>query len=141
MELTGRWIGETQGTQTLLHHWAFVQQGQSLNVYTRWAGESKLENFFALTKPDNNTTFTLKTGHGDFEASLINSQSFIVPKWVWVQEGDKLIPKFDVIFHRRDSGVQELYYSILLHLLLFVRGFLQVSGLGKSFKDPLLLIL
>jgi hypothetical protein len=138
--LTGRWLGETEGTETLLHFWALVQKGNYLNIYTRWEGETHLEIFAALVKPENNS-FTLETGHGKFEATLINSQRFIIPKWVWVQEGNKFIPKYDVVFYKRDGGTRELYYGVLLHVLLFIRGFLHMSGLCNFFKDPLLLIL
>jgi hypothetical protein len=79
MNLTGRWIGETQGCKTESHYWLLAQQGNMLNIYTRWESESHLRKFSEWVILGNNS-FTIETVQGDFEAVLTNSQSFTVPK-------------------------------------------------------------
>lgn len=139
MNLTGRWIGETQGCKTELHYWLLVQQGNTLSLYTRWEGELHLRKFSEWVILGNNS-FTIETRQGDFEAALTSPQSFTVPKWVPEWEDNKPIPKYDVVFQRKDTGIKQMAYRMLISFLVSIRTAMRLFGLSNVFSDPVLLI-
>ncbi|HSD83005.1 MAG TPA: hypothetical protein VLG46_04065, partial [Anaerolineae bacterium] len=61
MNLTGRWIGQTQEKDTERHMWLFVQRGQHFDLYTRWESEY------------------LWRAH--FKGDMLESKHFIISSW------------------------------------------------------------
>jgi hypothetical protein len=139
MNLAGRWIGETQGCETPSHHWVIVQQGNLIDIYTRWDYQSHLD-LFAVDVPLKSNSFTLRTPYGDFEAVLANPNRFMICKWVFDTDGEEVVPKHDVLFQRKDGGVKRAIYALLLNFLLSGRTATRMFGLANVFIDPILLL-
>jgi hypothetical protein len=139
MDLTGRWIGKTVGHETRTHYWLIVQQGYSLTIYTRWENENHLHlHCDHMILQDNQ--FVIPTDDGNHEAIITNPSSFTVSKWVHTIENDIAIGEYDVLFQRRESGLQLLYSRLLIAFLLSFRTMLLMFGLSRVVNDPVLLI-
>lgn len=139
MNLTGRWIGETQGCETRTHHWVIIQRGNYLNLYTRWEDEPHLQHIFeSILSQDN--SFTIHTSYGDFLALITEKQGFIVHQWVFKQIENYMVPAYDVVFRRKDNGFKIVIYRLWFQFLLFVRTINRSLGTRIAQNDPFLLI-
>ncbi len=139
MNLTGRWIGQTQGKEGPLHYWLIVQHGNSIDLYTRWDFEPHLA-IYAKWLPLQGNSFFIETCYGETEASVTHPTRFLVPKWVCERDGDYLIPTYDVVFNRLDKGFHQIRYRILIGLLTSLKTVGHLFGLHKIFDDPMILL-
>lgn len=99
--LRGRWIGETQGCDSLAHIWDITVQGLLVRIETRWEGEERAERMtgrLQITPPG----FAL----GDVRAMLIDPQHFWIPGWDTPDTRGGQGPAYDVVFSR--PGLAEL---------------------------------
>jgi hypothetical protein len=108
MNLTGRWIGETQGSETQRRRWVIIQQGGRLKVLTRWDSELGW-GCYPGSKAVGDHAFVVTTGWGDYRATPQGDGSLIVSRWV--------ADTHDVVFRRQDAGAKHLCATIILRAL------------------------
>lgn len=103
-DLTGVWVGETQGKATPLHRWIVVQRGHVLTFHTRYSTQLKYARFEGTMAPDGQS-FSIITADEVYEVPLTDGDQFMVPMWVCKRKGRDLIPTYSVRFRRRETGI------------------------------------
>ena len=126
VNLTGRWIGETQGCETQSHHWVIVQRGIFLDIYTRWESEAALMFFGCCWKMPDGQPLVIPTADGAYQAEMQDANTFLIYNWV----GNT----YNALFRRKDTGVKRIYYQVLLNVLITMRN----RNLRRSMKGILL---
>ncbi len=129
MNLTGRWIGETQGLCTEEHHWTIIQQGARLNLYTRWESEPRL-SLYSPWLTLHEQSFVVETARGDHQAQIQTQDSFIVLEWI--------DDSYNVLFRRQDLGLKRVMYQLLLKVLVMIRDSRLRYCWNRSAIDPVL---
>jgi hypothetical protein len=128
VNLTGRWIGQTQGLSTPFHHWFIYQRGKNVHIFARWKEEGVINHFQGWAVKDEGR-FHIHA-RGDVRVSLQNDYSFIVPGWVGrfdEPEDDEEHRTYDVVFYRRDRGWKKFGYNLWIRL--FTYSYSLVAGL------------
>jgi hypothetical protein len=139
MNLTGRWIGETQEKNTERHRWLFVQRGQRLDIYTRWEFEDLWQARFTGDLLENNNLAIACSGEGH-QGIVTDSGQVIIYKWLGEQMGEQWVPTYDVVFLRQDNGVKRQVYNFLINALIFAKTVGKTFGLQRVFYDPVILL-
>lgn len=139
MNLTGRWIGQTQGKETERHRWLFVQHGQHLDLYTRWEYEHLWHAHFEGDVLDSNHIAIACSGE-DRYGTVTDSSQVSIHKWLWEQEGEQWVPTYDVVFLRQDNGFKKHTYSLLINILILIKVVGKIFGLQRVFYDPIILL-
>jgi hypothetical protein len=98
---TGRWIGETQGSDSPAHVWEISQRGRYLTIETRWEGQTSVARMAGEALADEQA-FVL----GEKKAVLVDAQHFIIRGWDTNDIRNDTGPDYDVIFSR--PGIAEL---------------------------------
>ncbi len=135
VNLTGRWIGETQGAKTEAHHWVIKQQGRTLTFYTKWEKERHLKPLYIALMDEEGWTFYYK--QINLRARLIDADHFVISKWVGYTINGEFTPYHDVAFQRRDEGIKRVYYWILINMMVSLKTGLWLYGLGRFIGDPM----
>jgi hypothetical protein len=105
-KFVGRWIGHTQGVASPAHVWEITQvTRRRLHILTRWEDGREIARFPADLVP-NEAAFELELPQRTVQATLVDSQHFIIPEWDTNDiRGDAGLD-YDVVFSR--PGLAEL---------------------------------
>ncbi|MGQ0604184.1 MAG: hypothetical protein ACT4QE_21080 [Anaerolineales bacterium] len=105
-KFVGRWIGHTQGVVSPAHVWEITQAGRGrLHIVTRWEEGREIARFQAELA-SNEAAFELKLPKRLVQATLVDSQHFIIPEWDTNDIRADAGPDYDVVFSR--PGLAEL---------------------------------
>ncbi len=105
-KFAGRWIGHTQGAASPAHLWEIApSKPGTLTINTRWEDGREIARFEAKVV-DDGTALELTLPKRRVQATLVDSQHFIVPEWDTNDIRNDTGPDYDVVFSR--PGLAEL---------------------------------
>lgn len=98
IDLTGMWLGETQGRVTARHEWFIEHHDTFAIIRTRWTGEKSFARYSATIISSERLLF-LHPGEG--RTIRYDFYGFTVPHWVGTYDNGTLNYIYDVVFRRR----------------------------------------
>jgi hypothetical protein len=95
-DLTGFWIGETQGKYTRVHEWLLTQRGERLFIQTRWAGERGRVNYTGRVLADQRAIRLESAGY----IARTTGHIFVIPQWVGKYVAGRVVYTYTALFRR-----------------------------------------